>query len=79
MIQLKMIRSCDKIIYIYIHLQILELSNWEVVEQNNNIKCKYFQNDSNVLLVNGLKRSIHNKVGTSICHIGFFQHIHAKW
>jgi hypothetical protein len=78
---LKMIRSCDKnfkvIYHMYVH--IFQLSNWEVVEQNNHIKCKYFQNDSNALIVNGVKRFICNKVGTSICHIGFFQHIYTKW
>lgn len=61
------------------YLQFFQLSNWEVVEQNNHIKCKYFRNDSNALIVNGVKKSICNKVGTSISHIGFFQHIYAKW
>jgi len=76
----------DKIMWLYIYiyiynmyLQIFQLSNWEVVEQNNQIKCKYFQNDSNDLIVNGVKRSICNKVGMSICHIVFFQRIYAKW
>ncbi len=61
------------------YLQIFQLSNWEVVEQNNHIKCKYFQNDSNALIVHGVKRSIRNKVATSISHIGLFQHIYTKW
>ncbi len=60
------------------YLQIFQLSNWEVVEQNNHIKCKYFQNDSNVLIVHGVKRSICNKVATSISHIGFSQHIYTQ-